>query len=116
MLVVLHGLTGCADSDNVMALAAKAHELGFDVVRVDLRNTQADDAPSLGIGHAGRSEDLRAVIRHAGEVQQLCDAAIDLLTGDATTAEQSRLIASTHLPFGSYRYSDGVEIEIGASR
>jgi len=64
VLVVLHGLTGCADADNVMATAAKGHDLGFDVVRVDLRNTQADDAPSLGIGHAGRSEDVRAVLQH----------------------------------------------------
>ncbi len=64
VLVVLHGLTGCADADNVMATAAKGHAAGFDIVRVDLRNTQADDAPSLGIGHAGRSEDLRATLGH----------------------------------------------------
>ncbi len=69
LLVVMHGLTGCADADNVMATAAKAYALGFDVVRVDLRNTQADDAPSLGIGHAGRSEDLRATLRHLTEEQ-----------------------------------------------
>lgn len=67
VLVVLHGLTGAADADNVMATTAKGYELGFDVVRVDLRNTQADDAPSLGIGHAGRSEDLRATLRHVEE-------------------------------------------------
>ncbi len=67
VLVVMHGLTGCADADNVMATAAKGYALGFDVVRVDLRNTQADDAPSLGVGHAGRSEDLRATLRHLTE-------------------------------------------------
>lgn len=69
LLVVMHGLTGCADADNVMATAAKGYALGFDVVRIDLRNTQADDAPSLGIGHAGRSEDLRATLRHLTEEQ-----------------------------------------------
>lgn len=63
VLVVLHGLTGCAAADNVMAVAAKGFAAGFDVVRVDLRNSQADH-PSLGIGHAGRSEDLRAVVAH----------------------------------------------------
>jgi len=47
-----------------MATAAKGYAIGFDIVRVDLRNTQADDTPSLGIGHAGRSEDLRATIAH----------------------------------------------------
>ena len=76
VLVILHGLTGCADSDNVMALAAKAYALGFDVVRVDLRNTQADDAPSLGIGHAGRSEDLRAVVAHVAEVRPRAAVAV----------------------------------------
>lgn len=67
LLVVMHGLAGCADAANVMATAAKGYALGFDVVRVDLRNTQADDAPSLGVGHAGRSEDLRATLRHLAE-------------------------------------------------
>ena len=63
VLVVLHGLTGCADADNVMAIAAKGFGLGFDVVRVDLRNSQGE-SPSLGVGHAGRSEDFRAVTQH----------------------------------------------------
>ena len=67
VLIVLHGLAGCADSNNVMATAAKGYALGFDIVRVDLRNTQADDTPSLGVGHAGRSEDLRATVRHIEE-------------------------------------------------
>jgi hypothetical protein len=67
VLVVLHGLTGAADADNVMATAAKGYALGFDVVRVDLRNSQALDAPSRGIGHAGRSEDLRAIVGHVAE-------------------------------------------------
>ncbi|MCH7824462.1 MAG: alpha/beta fold hydrolase [Acidobacteria bacterium] len=67
VLMVLHGLVGCADADNVLATAAKGYALGFDVVRVDLRNTQADDTPSLGVGHAGRSEDFRATVRHIEE-------------------------------------------------
>ena len=67
VLVVLHGLTGCADSENVLGTAAKGYSLGFDVVRVDLRNSQRDDTPSLGVGHAGRSEDLLAVIDHVAE-------------------------------------------------
>jgi len=63
VLVVLHGLTGCAEADNVLAVAAKGHLAGFDVVRVDLRNSQGDH-PSIGIGHAGRSEDLHSIIDH----------------------------------------------------
>ncbi|MEE3273910.1 MAG: alpha/beta fold hydrolase [Acidobacteriota bacterium] len=67
VLIVLHGLAGSADADNVIATAAKGYALGFDIVRVDLRNAQANDTPSLGVGHAGRSEDLRATIRHIEE-------------------------------------------------
>jgi predicted alpha/beta-fold hydrolase len=63
VLVVLHGLTGCAEADNVLAVASKGYLAGFDVVRVDLRNSQGDH-PSVGIGHAGRSEDLQAVVAH----------------------------------------------------
>ncbi len=63
VLVVLHGLTGCAASPQVVGIAAKGLERGFDVVRVDLRNASGD-TPSTEIGHAGRSEDVRAVLDH----------------------------------------------------
>lgn len=66
VLVVLHGLTGCAEAENVLSVAAKGHLAGFDVVRVDLRNSLGDN-PSIGVGHAGRSEDLRVVVDHARE-------------------------------------------------
>lgn len=63
VLVVLHGLTGCADSPGVAGVAAKGRERGFEVVRVDLRNAPGA-TPSVGVGHAGRSEDARAVLDH----------------------------------------------------
>lgn len=63
VLVVLHGLTGCAASPGVLGVAAKARERGFEVVRVDLRNAPGD-TPSVAVGHAGRSEDARAVLEH----------------------------------------------------
>lgn len=63
VLIVLHGLTGCAGSPNVLGLAAKAHARGFETVRLDLRNATGD-CPSRQIGHAGRSEDLVAVLDH----------------------------------------------------
>ena len=66
VLIVLHGLTGCADAENVMATAKKGFDAGFDIVRVDLRNSQSD-MPSTGVGHAGRSEDLRAAVLHVRE-------------------------------------------------
>ena len=63
VLVVLHGLTGCAASPQVIGIAAKGWKRGFEVVRVDLRNASGD-TPSTEIGHAGRSEDVRAVLDH----------------------------------------------------
>lgn len=63
IVVILHGLTGCAASPMVLGVGAKAHARGFRVCRVDLRNSSAD-IPSRQIGHAGRSEDLHAVIAH----------------------------------------------------
>lgn len=62
-LIVLHGLTGCAQSPNVLGIAAKAFARGFSVLRADLRNASGE-TPSIGIGHAGRSEDFRALVEH----------------------------------------------------
>lgn len=64
IVIVLHGLTGCARSPMVVGTAALAHARGFRACRVDLRNSTAE-SPSRQIGHAGRSEDLHAVIAHA---------------------------------------------------
>ncbi len=63
VLLVLHGLTGCATSPQVIGIAAKGRARGFDVVRADLRNASGD-APSTQVGHAGRSEDVRTILRH----------------------------------------------------
>ena len=66
VLIVLHGLTGCAASPQVIGIAAKGWARGFDVVRVDLRNASGD-TQSTAIGHAGRSEDIRTVLDHVVE-------------------------------------------------
>lgn len=63
VLVILHGLTGCSSSSGVLGVAAKALGAGFEVVRVDLRNAFGS-TPSVGVGHAGRSEDARTVLEH----------------------------------------------------
>ncbi|NKB89222.1 MAG: alpha/beta fold hydrolase [Acidobacteria bacterium] len=62
-VVIFHGLTGRASSPQVLGLAAKAWQAGFTVVRADLRNALGD-TPSIGVGHAGRSEDADAVLAH----------------------------------------------------
>lgn len=63
VMLILHGLTGCASSGQVLGIAVKARRAGFRVIRADLRNA-AGDTPSAGIGHAGRSEDIRTLLDH----------------------------------------------------
>ncbi len=63
VMLILHGLTGCSSSGQVLGIAVKAQRAGFRIVRADLRNA-AGDTPSAGIGHAGRSEDVRALLDH----------------------------------------------------
>ncbi len=63
VLLVLHGLTGCGTSPQVVGIAAKGRARGFDVVRADLRNASGD-VPSTQVGHAGRSEDVRTILCH----------------------------------------------------
>lgn len=63
VLLVLHGLTGCAEAPQVVGLAIKAARRGFNVVRADLRNASGD-TPSIGVGHAGRSEDVSSLLTH----------------------------------------------------
>jgi len=63
ILVLLHGLTGCAQSPQVLGLAAKGLAAGFAIVRADLRNALGE-TPSIGVGHAGRSEDIHTILDH----------------------------------------------------
>ena len=63
ILVLLHGLTGCARSSQVLGLAEKGLVAGFAILRVDLRNALGD-TPSVGVGHGGRSEDIITVLDH----------------------------------------------------
>ena len=75
VLILLHGLTGCAASPNVLATAAKATVRGFETVRVDLRNAHAA-TPSRGLGHAGRSDDLRVALEHVRALRPRAQVAV----------------------------------------
>ena len=62
-IVLIHGLTGCETSRNIMVSAAHHLRQGFPVIRLNLRGA----GPSLGLCkghyHAGRSADIRNAIR-----------------------------------------------------
>jgi predicted alpha/beta-fold hydrolase len=62
LLILIHGLTGCEGSRNIMTSAAYFVACGFPVLRLNLRGA----GPSLGLCaehyHAGRTDDLGAAL------------------------------------------------------
>ncbi|NKB45725.1 MAG: alpha/beta fold hydrolase [Alphaproteobacteria bacterium] len=62
LLILVHGLTGCEASRNIMVSAAHFVSLGFPVLRLNLRGA----GPSVGLCreqyHAGRTQDLATVL------------------------------------------------------
>jgi predicted alpha/beta-fold hydrolase len=63
LVLLVHGLGGSAESDYVRATAMSMLQAGFNVARVDLRGAGWSWYTSAGLYHAGRTGDLRDVIR-----------------------------------------------------
>ena len=62
LFILIHGLTGCADSRYVLATARHLLDRGHPVLRLNLRGAGPSRDRCRLRYHAGRSEDLRAVI------------------------------------------------------
>lgn len=62
LVILLHGLTGCETSRYVLASARRLLALGYPVMRLNLRGSGPSRRRCRGQYHAGRSEDLHAVI------------------------------------------------------
>jgi predicted alpha/beta-fold hydrolase len=60
--VLVHGLAGCAEAPYMVRLGVRLVRQEIRVVRVNLRGAGAGFGLARGIYHAGRSEDLRAVL------------------------------------------------------
>ncbi len=60
--VLVHGLAGCAEAPYMVRLGVRLVRLGIRVVRVNLRGAGAGFGLARGIYHAGRSDDVRAVL------------------------------------------------------
>ncbi len=60
--VLVHGLTGCAESYYALSTAALLLDHGFPVLRINLRGAGASRPLCRGQYHAGRSDDVRAVL------------------------------------------------------
>lgn len=63
LVLLIHGLGGSGDSDYIRASARGLLRLGFPVARMNLRGAGASGEHSVGMYHAGRTDDLRAVLR-----------------------------------------------------
>lgn len=59
LVVLVHGLTGCADSYYLMVTARNLLEAGYSVLRLNLRGAGATRATCRERYHAGRTQDLR---------------------------------------------------------
>jgi len=84
-VVLVHGLGGSADSDYIRASARGLLRTGFPVLRVDLRGAGRSGEHSVGLYHAGRTSDLRDVLR---QIEDRVEAGIAVmgfsLGGNAT--------------------------------
>lgn len=60
--LLVHGLAGCAESPYVVRVARRLLAIGLRVVRMNLRGAGAGFGLARGIYHAGRTEDVRAVV------------------------------------------------------
>jgi uncharacterized protein len=63
LTVLIHGLTGGADSDSNRRSIASLMGAGFAVLSLNLRGSPATAGQCSGMYHAGRSADLRAVVQ-----------------------------------------------------
>lgn len=61
-LVLVHGLTGSADSTYMVGTAKKALRAGIQVARVNMRGCGGTEHLAPTLYHAGLSEDVRAVV------------------------------------------------------
>ena len=67
LVVLIHGLGGSAESSYVRACAVGLLRAGYPVARVDLRGAGRSAQTSVLMYHAGRTQDVRAVLGHLAE-------------------------------------------------
>lgn len=86
LVLLVHGLGGSAESAYIRASAAGLLAAGFNVARVDLRCAGLSRQTTANTYHAGKTEDLRAVLRAlAGRPEAL--PAVGAAVGNATPTE-----------------------------
>jgi predicted alpha/beta-fold hydrolase len=63
-LLQVHGLEGSSNSRYMQGIAARAWDVGFNVIRMNMRNCGGTDALTPTLYHSGLSGDVGAVVRH----------------------------------------------------
>ncbi len=63
LVLLIHGLGGSSESPYVLATAAHLLQAGMAVARLDLRGVGRSGQPSQQMYHAGRTSDVRTVLR-----------------------------------------------------
>jgi hypothetical protein len=69
--IIVHGLEGSSASQYVRGNAARAWAVGYNVVRMNMRNCGGTDHLSPTLYHSGLSEDVDAVMRTLASEKQL---------------------------------------------
>ncbi len=70
-LVIWHGMEGSTESAYMLTAADKAYRVGFNVVRVNVRNCGGTDHLTPTLYHAGLTSDLRVIIDELVRVDRL---------------------------------------------
>ena len=70
-LLLIHGLEGSSTSRYMLGAAAKAYRLGFNVLRLNLRNCGDTEHLTPTLYNSGMSGDIRAVVRELIERDRL---------------------------------------------
>jgi len=63
-VILLHGLEGSSESRYIKGIAARAWNVGCNVVRMNMRNCGNTDEMTPTLYHSGLSSDIAAVMRH----------------------------------------------------
>ena len=67
LVALLHGLEGSAASSYMKGMARAFHDAGWDVLAMNFRGCSGEPNRLLRSYHAGATDDLRAVLHHAGK-------------------------------------------------
>ncbi|MEO0391928.1 MAG: alpha/beta fold hydrolase [Pseudomonadota bacterium] len=67
LLMLVHGLTGCEGSPDLVLAARYWQRQGYPVLRLNLRGAGPTARRCKGFYHAGRSEDLRSVLNQLAD-------------------------------------------------